>query len=472
MKLNHLCILFCLALFNCVDDDKTAQSSDAYFGGEIINPNNDFVVISKADKIIDSVKLDKRNRFLYKFENIEQGLYTFHHGGEIQIVLLEPADSLLFRLNTLEFDESLVYTGVGAKKNNYLINEFLENEILEKNIFKFCQLAPELYVKRIDSLKHLKIQKLNTFKNKYETSSLFDKIAQANINFNYYSNKEVYPFVHYGKDKGEFLKTLPDNFYDYRKKVDYNDAFFKDHHYYNTFLRHSFNTLALKKHAHSQNKKHTKGALCYHLDKLNLVDSLVSNPTIKNDLLRYYTLNYLSKSTDVEANDQLLNSFLSKSSDIESKNELKRFATAIANIRSGAKFPEIALINHSGNEVEINKLLKKPTVITFWSHVFYDHFKESQYLLGTLRKKYPDVHFITINIDNYGIDKVKKSLVSNRFALDNQYVFKNPEITKEFLAIQPMTKTILIDKHKKVINSNANIFSVNFEEQVLGLINR
>jgi len=35
-----------------------------------------------------------------------------------------------------------------------------------------------------------------------------------------------------------------------------------------------------------------------------------------------------------------------------------------------------------------------------------------------------------------------------------------------------MTKVIIIDKNHIIINSNANMFSNNFEEQLLGLISR
>ena len=53
------------------------------------------------------------------------------------MVLLEPNDSIMLRFNTYEFDESLVFTGIGAKKNNYFINEFLQNEVEETRVFKY-----------------------------------------------------------------------------------------------------------------------------------------------------------------------------------------------------------------------------------------------------------------------------------------------------------------------------------------------
>ncbi|MBD0831741.1 TlpA family protein disulfide reductase [Aestuariibaculum sediminum] len=472
MKLYYICIFAILTLFSCVKDNK-ADTNYAYFGGEIINPGNNYVVLSKSGKTIDTVKLDYRNRFLYKFENLEGGLYTFHHGGEIQLVLLEPQDSLFFRLNTIEFDESLVYTGRGDKKNNYLINEFLTNELQEKSIYKFCQLNPEMYLKRIDSLKFVKEKNLKLFEDRYETSELFQKIAKANINFNYYISKEVYPFIHYGREKNSILKSLPDDFYAYRKDIDYNNSFYKDNHYYSKFIKHSFNNLALSEHyKHNDKRFFNRKSLCYTLDKLDLIDSLIVNPEIKNELLHSYTVNYLAKSADTDGNDKLLASFLNKSSDEKSKESLERFVSMLNVTKNGSTFPDVTVVNYNNVELNLKTVINRPTVITFWSHLYYDHFKESHYKLKELRLKYPEVNFISINIDNYDVSKVRKSLTEKHFPVKNEYVFKTPNASKEFLAVQAMTKTILVDKHQTIVNSNANIFSSRFEQDILGLINR
>ena len=159
MKLFFFYIIIALTIFSCKKD----KDDFAFIGGEITNPNTNFVVISKADVILDTISLDKNNRFIYKINNLVSGIYTFKHGGEIQMVLLEPKDSIMFRLNTHDFDESLVFTGNGDKKNNYIINVFLQNEVEQKRIFKFCQLTPEKYQNQIDSLKAEKNLKLENF---------------------------------------------------------------------------------------------------------------------------------------------------------------------------------------------------------------------------------------------------------------------------------------------------------------------
>jgi len=473
MKFYFWILIVAITATSCKNDTDQTEGDYAFLGGEIINANNNFVVISKSKCILDTIILDGKSRFVYKVENMHAGLYTFLHGGEIQMVLLEPNDSIMFRLNTLDFDESLVYTGIGAKKNNYLINEFLQNEIEEEKIFKYCQLLPDNYEKQVDSIKIYKLKKLETFKKKYKTSDLFNKIAQANIHYNYYFNKEIYPFVHYGKNKSKILESLPENFYSYRKEINYNDDFLKDYSNYNTFLRSNFNNIALNVHyEHAKDSIFNRTDLCYNLDRLKLVDSLVTNNTIKESLLYGYTIAYLTKNKNTEVNNILLKSYIAKSNNSSGKEMATRITSSLNNLVAGATIPEIKLINYKNNVLNINSIINSTTVISFWSHTYYEHFKESHYKIKELKAKYPEVKFVLINIDTYGLEASTNSLKRNLFPFANEYRFVNPKASIEMLAIYPMTKALIIDNRKKIVNNNTNIFAINFEGQLLGLINR
>ncbi|MCF7560002.1 hypothetical protein L3X39_05075 [Sabulilitoribacter multivorans] len=462
-----------LSFFGCKKDNQKIEDAYAYIGGEIINPNTNFVVLSKDEEVIDTVKLDGRNRFLYKITDLKEGMYTFRHGGEYQIVLLEPKDSVLFRLNTLDFDESLVFTGEGDKKNNYLINDFLESEKEEKQVIKLCQLNPATYQKHLDSLKDSKLKAYKEFKKKYGSTELFEKIALANINYTYYSSKEVYPFIHYGKNKAAILKSVPDDFYSYRKNINYNDTFFSRYFNYNTFLRHNVSNMSLELHdGHTNSGEFDRTSLCYNLDRLKLIDSLITNKDIKSDLLHYFTIMYLSRSENPESNDAILKSYTAKSSNEKDIKMLTKYTKSLNSLRKGSHLPDIELVNYEGEPLKINTLVNAPTSICFWSQTYYDHFRDSHKKLNELKEKYPEINFITINIDSYGLEKSKTLLLNHGFDLTDEYQFKNPKTAMDTLAIYPMTKTILIDRNKEIINSNANIFSVYFEEQLLGLINK
>lgn len=473
MKINFTILFLILTVLGCKKDSKNLAMHYTYLGGEIINPNTNYIVLSKNETVIDTVHLDGRNRFLHKINDVTEGLYSFRHGGEYQLILLEPEDSLLLRLNTLDFDESLVYSGKGNKKNNYFINEFLQNEEEEKYIVKLSQLDGITFQKRVDSLKDFKTKALEIFTEKYNPSPLFLKIAKANIDYSYYLSKEVYPFTHYGKNKAAILNELPSNFYDYRKIINYNDDFLSSHITYNKFLRYNLSNLSLKEHdTHENNACFDRKSLCYNLDRLKMVDSLIVNTNIKDDLLYHFAMGYLSKSKNEAHNNELLKSYLSKSKSEKGKQKMIHYTNSINLLKEGMKVPEIELIDYNESVTKISDLIDSPTVLSFWSHKYYDHFKESHYKIKELKVKYPEVKFISINIDEYGIEKSKKLLENHGLYSSKEFKFKNTDEALDILAVYPMTKTILIDKNKTIVNSNTNMFSVGFEQQLLGLINR
>ena len=190
-NMRYLGLILSLFLLVGCKDDTASKSNIAYLGGEIINPNDNYVVIYNANSVIDTVQLDKNNRFLYKIENLNSGIYFFKHNPENQIVVLEPNDSILFRLNTFDFDESLVFTGKGAKKNNFLINLFLENEKNNTKLLDFCELKPDEFEKKTDSIRSKQLKRLHNFSDRLNSSKLFNEIAEAKINYNYYANKRL-----------------------------------------------------------------------------------------------------------------------------------------------------------------------------------------------------------------------------------------------------------------------------------------
>ncbi len=458
--------------WGCKKDAKIDLGDNGYLGGEIINPNTRFVTISKDHTLLDTILLDQNNRFLYKITPVKPGLYTFSHGGEIQMVFLEPNDSIMFRLNTIDFDESLVYTGIGAKENNYLINMFIENEHINHNILKFSQASPEVFQKKLDSIRTEQSEKFSAFNSKYTTSALFKKIALANIDYNYYALKELYPFTFYGNSELKNLESLPKNFYDYRAKINYNDDALKDYFPYYMFLRYHFNNIALQKHfKHSNDSIFNPKSLDYNLDKLELVDSLVSNDSIKNYWLNYYALRYINSTNNLTDCDTYLNSFLDKSSSKTNNTYLTNLIASLKKLRPGSELPNTIVTNKDNEELHIHDFIKHPTVIYFWSFNMKNHFTESHKKVQELMQKYPEIDFIAMNIDKD--DKQWLSFLKQyKYGLDNEFHFKNPEISRQAMALNSIHRVMLITKNKTIVNSNSNMFSKTFEEELLGLINQ
>ena len=389
------------------------------------------------------------------------------------MAILEPNDSIMFRLNTVEFDESLVFTGAGAKKNNYLINMFLENEIQDEKVLQISQLSPTEFEHKLDSLKVLKNRKLKEFNTRYTTSPLFQEVAQANIDYNYYLSKEVYPFAFYGNNELKNLAALPSNFYEYRKQIDYNSETLKDYFPYYSFLRYHFSNLALSEHFKQTNDStFNRKSLGYNLEKLSLIDSLVKHDSIKNSLLSMTTISFINSSYNSNDFDSLLNSYFSKSSNKKQQIYITKLANSLKQLKPGSDIPNIKLVNYQNNEFELQSIIKKPTVIYFWSTAYRSHFKDSHKKVIDYNTKYPELDFIAINVSNDNAKLCLSTLRLNKFPIEHEYQLVNPKDAKHVLAINPINKVIIIDNKGKIVNPHTNMFSMHFEEQLLGLLNR
>ena len=455
-------ILFFIALLGCNSKDNSCGT--AYFGGEIINPNNDFLVLYDNTAPIDTIYLDENNRFMHKIENLNSGLHSFTHGGEIQVIILEPNDSLLLRLNTIDFDESMVFTGRGAKKNNYLINLFVTLDYENKMMYKLSKLKPLEFQNKIDSLKADKFSELNSFIEKYPNSELFTKVSKASIDYSYYAHKELYPFRYYGNYKLKDYNSLPKDFYDFRKTINYNDEDLKDFYTYYYFLLHHFNNLALLKYFEtSKNIVFDRNSIDYNLNKLYLMDSLISNNTIKNNLLKYATRNFLSYCNSVEESESMYNSYIEKSTNEDHSEYITDLYNSLKKLNPGNKFPEIEVTNYKNTSVNINTLFNKPTVVYFWSKAVKNHFRNSHKRANEFKEEYPDINFISINIDSYPLNIWVRMLKQNNCSLDKEYRFRNPKAAKKMLSLHYINKVMVVNSNKTIVTSNANIFSKDFK---------
>src|SRR5574343_1379975 len=160
-----------------------AENYVAYFGGEVQNPQSKFVLFLKDDEVIDTIYLDKNNRFIHKFDSLPPGLYSFKHNPEYQYVYFDKNDSLMVRLNTFDFDNSVVFCGRGDEKNNFLMELYLKNEADRDKMYDSFDKDVKSFIKNIDS--SFAIRKSFYLKRKAEIGwdENFDVLAKACLNF-------------------------------------------------------------------------------------------------------------------------------------------------------------------------------------------------------------------------------------------------------------------------------------------------
>ncbi len=475
LKLKTLIIILLITL-TCFIACKNVISpnEDTYFGGVILNPNTNFVILKDTNNnTLDTLPLNNKNAFVHKFKAFSPGIYNFYDGLESQSVLIEKGDSLTFLLNTINFDESLTYSGVGSKKNNYLMDLYLENESQEKFILKISQLEPKLFSSKLDSLKKIKEDKLINYQEKYDLSPTFLKVAEGNIKYHHYYCKEFYPFARFDKDEFEVFKDLDTSFYSYRKDIDYNNELLKNYKPYRSFLRFHFNNIALSSHfKHSRDSLYNIHSLHYNLDKFSLIDEKIKSETIKNKLSFYYMMRFLNDSKDVDSFNAVLNAFNKVNLNTNNLEKASNIVNAYTRLKPGYLLPKVDVITKKDKVKALNSLIKRPTIIYFWSNKYTYHLIDAHKKAEELSTKYPEIDFIAINADYISSREQAEILQKNRLNYYNEYHFKNPEAAKDILAIRPINNVFIVDKDAKIVNPKANMFSINFEKQLLELLNK
>ena len=458
MKNTTLIILLSLTFCSCAPN--LDVPNHAYLGGQIINPSSDYLILRNANDAIDTLYLDDKNRFSYRVNDLKPGLYSLVYGSEPQLILIEPADSILIRMNTIDIDESLVFSGKGAKKNNYLINLVNTQQNEFRATSRYAKLEPKAFQTKLDSIRDRKYKKLEVFNKKNDGfSELFKKISKATIDYNYYANKELYHSRHFGNNKAIDHDKLPKDFYAFRKTIDYNDQDLEVFHLYNNFLFPHFNNLAADSYFEIYDEDvFNRNSVEYNLIKLDLMDSLLHNKSIKNNLIRFTTSNFLARNTSSEASKRVFESFLEKSTNKQYIDNIKNFYYTLERLQPGEKFPEIEIVDTQRQFNTINKTSEKPKVIYFWRNVFKNHFVNSHKKAQKLRDTYPNVDFIAINIDEISDYVWKRNLKENDFDITHEYKFRNPNIAKRLLAISYVSKVIVIDANGDIINPNVNLF--------------
>ena len=456
--------LSAFTLFSC-DNNENDSKKNSWIGGEIVNPKTDYVIITKDNVLLDTLKLDKKNSFLYEVENTETGLYSFNH-NEYQIFFLEPGDSLLLRVNTMDFDESLTYTGNGSGKNNLLMDFFLTNEEENHTVQPWYQLDPATFEFKIDSLKQERIAKLDNFKIENDLSDEFENIAMDNIDYDYYSKKEQYVTANANKLKD---KKFPKNFFDYRESVDFNRESLFASYPYNRFLNRLFDNLAFSKYSDKANFNRNSFEHIFH--EVKLIDSLVSNQNIKDNLLRTNVRRYLLNEKDADKERKIKELFIKTDNNPEHKKEIERLFEAAIKLTPGKELPQISLVSYDNLNKNLKEIITKPTVFYFWTDASEFQYRNLHARASELKSKFPEFNFIAINTDtNFKI--WKRTVARNNFNPQFEYQFDNRNEAQQTLIINSMTKSIIADSNGKILIGNSNLYGNAIEEELLGFINR
>ena len=459
----HLLYLVTIILASCGQEKK--KSPNVFFAGEIVNPTSKQVFLYRNATVVDSVELDINNRFAFEVESIEEGLHHFNHGPENQYVYFEKGDSIQIRLNTMDFDESLVFSGEGAEINNFLIDLFLEKEKEEQLILsRYFKMEPEEFDEQIEILRKEKLANLESLKDEVELSATEQEIAKISINYTYYNYKEKYPFEHRRKTGKKTLHELPSNFYAYRKDLNFNRSSLSYLTPYYDFIKSHLNNLSYAGCAKKCGVKNEKitNHLHFNRHKLSLIDSLVKETEIKDNLFRNVAYDYLLMAHDTETNNEIfIQDFQLRSANNRHNQEINDLYQGIRNIQPKKIIPNVLVTDTNGNKITLQEIAKdKKVVFYFWSagnKRYFNDIHDRVKQLSPVKKEYT---FVGIN---HNTDEATwKGLITKaKLNPTNQYKAENYEELTKALIIYPPNKCIITDD-AKIVDAFTTMWAANF----------
>lgn len=454
-KLFSLLLILLLGLNLSCKKEFSGDNYVAYFGGEVINPKNKYILFLKDDTVIDTIFLNEKNQFIKKFDSLAPGMYIFKYEPEFQYVYFDKNDSLMVRINPVTFDESIVFCGRGDEKNNFLMEMYLKNDADRNKMFDVFDYDIKKFQANIDSSYASKKKFYDQKKKEITWNESFDEYAQSLLNFQHYSKKEIYPIAHLVRTGIDLNDSLPTDFYDHRKSIDFNNVVLSNYSPFVKYLTHYMNNVSY----HHTNK--IDNYLTTSLNKLNVVDTLFKIQPVKNRVLNNIAFSYLLEDQNVENNQVFMKRFNELCTDKDILDEINKIANSIQQLKVGNELPEIAIIDLNGKTISSKSILNKKSVIFFWTEDATAHLSASHKKALDFQKNNPGYQFIAINIDG-DHQKWKATLTNYNFGTINEFQIKNFDELKEKWAFTKLQRTIVIDENGTIKYGFENLFDVNF----------
>lgn len=434
----------------------------AYFGGEIENPKSRNVILLRNEKPIDTFKLDNNNRFFHHFDSLTPGLYTFRSDPEYQYVYFDKNDSLMIQLNSNDFDKTLVFCGRGYEKNNVLMDLYLKNEDIKNNLF--TQYDKDLYkfIKTVDSSYYYVRKFYHSKKDLINWTSNFDKYAKATIDLNQAYIKELYPIAHEFRTGVKVNKLLPKSYYVHRRKINVNDPQLA---YFAPFLKYT--TVMLNNMIVCNGKGCSEmNTLNENINKIRIADTLFKNQEVKNLVLNNVAHMYLLSDQSANNNAKFFSEYSKIATDKELNESVIKTSKQIKKLSPNNNLPKIKLVDHYEKPIDITKGFSKKTVLYFWSKHSMVHSEEVHKKADELKKIYPDILFISINIDGNKDEWYKSLNQINVNNFENEWLAQDFYDIKEKWVINKIYRTIILNKDGTINNAFVNIMEKDFEKKL------
>ena len=453
MAKRFLFLGLCL-LLSCNTTVDTPTS--AFFGGQIINPSSEYLSLYKYDQRIDSLALDENNRFAKQYDSLQFGLFKMEHLPENQMVLIEAGDSIWSRANMSDFNASLVFSGLGSAKNNFLMDVFLD---IEDEIgflsSKYASDSQE-FAHIIDSLLLEKRSKWDAFVTQNKLSPLAQKVTQAAYVYPYANRLERYALI-----RGKTAVKNDSTYFAFREFLEYGE---KDLIFFEPYITYLMSYLSQEALEEGKNFLQEKGNTEFNIKRLELIDQRINHTTLRNILARTVAYEELLNFRNHAYHENFLKYFMALNSSPLYLTEILGLHRALIQMEPGQRLPVAQLENHKGEIINSDDAFAaQPTVLYFWSQTQMNHFKRTHERVMRYKTQFPNYRFIGVCIQPYN-DLVRNYQEIMKIDPVDQLALVNFEQVSNEWVITLLNKGIILDENGVILDGFANFSARNFPD--------
>lgn len=408
-------------------------SSYVRLSGEITNPNSEKITI-RGNGYIKVIDVNTNGTFDDTLV-IKEGNFTFYDTKESTAMYLAPGYRLDISLDGKEFDETLKYSGIGEKPNNFNASYFLFNEknAIDSETYKKMENQEYFDYELKTHASLMKLLNESEIENEKFLESQADKFRFQMLNNLITKLGEDY-FA--GKTKGIITQYLDSEI----DKIDFKDSvLFASNNDYRYFLSSYFvagltsgdlKTLELYNEELLEMQKKSivttlkRGISFYNMDKLDL---------------------YYQTYVKLAANDKDINRI---------KGKYERIKT----LKKGSPSPSFNYPDSSGKNISLESLKGKLVYVDVWA-TWCGPCKAQIPFLKQLEEKYreEDIAFVSLSIDQLkNISKWKNMIVDKE--LEGIQIIADKAWRSKFVTdyvIEGIPRFILIDKDGNLMDPMA-----------------
>ncbi len=446
------CLIGFLIILGCATENESPNA--AFFGGQIINPSSEFVSLYKYDQRIDSLPLDEQNRFAKRYDSIRFGLFKMEHLPEKQMVIIEPGDSIWSRANMSDFNASLVFSGPGSGKNNFLMDTYLS--IAQEGAFLSSKYAlnADVFGQIIDSLLQEKKTAWVDFSNQTQLTPLAQKITQAAYVYPYANRRERYALI-----RGKSAIKTDSTYFNFRKFLNYGE---RDLVYFEPYITYMMSYLSQEALEEGQLFVQEKSKTEFNIKRIQLIDDRISNPVLRNVLARTVAFEELLNFRNHLYHENFLQFFIAVNTSPYYLNEILSLHASLIQMEPGQMLPVVEMETNSGEIINSDEVFEgKRTVVYFWSQTQMNHFKRTQERVKKYEEQFPNYRFVGVCIQPYN-DLVRNYQSIMKIAPENQFALVNFERASSEWVITLLNKGIIINENGQILDGFGNFSSNSF----------